>query len=191
MGLTHYYIPSMNIDGFPISKPRRYIDNGTISTKRDNRFLFESNFCNLIRSVTDRKSFVVNYFYDYDSNTGHNFTVVLNGYVFTFNTNSEIFDGESSVYAVVHTSSNVDGREELSHQDAEGDDEISYYKSFSLVCADNEDMVKNDVNGKGEFLLIWDRNKVISQPDEDKVPLESKIKFDVNSVKVTVIDGKH
>ena len=190
MGLTHYYIPSMNIDGFPISKPRQYIDNGTLSTiKRDNRFLFESNFCNLIRSVTDRKSFVVNYFKN--SDTGHNFTVVLNGYVFTFNTTSDIFNN-SSVYAVVHTSDNGEGGKELSYQDAIiGDNGISYYKSFSLVCAENEDMIKNDVNGKGEFLLIWDINKVTSQPDEDKVPSESKIKFDVNSVKVTVIDGKH
>ena len=165
MGLTHYYIPSMNIDGFPISKPRRYIDNGTLSTKRDNRFLFESNFCNLIRSVTDRKSFVVNYFKDSDA--VHNFTVVLNGYVFTFNTTSDIFD-DSSVYAVVHTSDNDEGGKELSYQDVE-EDEISYYKSFSLVCADNEDMVKNDVNGKGEFLLIW---------DGQKVPPESQIKYD-------------
>ena len=173
------YISSINVNLFPYSKPRASTD------QRTNRLFYEQNITNLVKQLTDTKSFLINVPAlnedDYSCTITDDLEFNLYGYYFKVNAGTVIYNSQgqpmltkTKLYAEIEIDTSS-GIEQLAGQDnnlffeglnivttpTEGEN----YKSILLYTKTSETPPKWDPNDDGYTKFIWDRSFKISGID--------------------------
>lgn len=157
------YVLSENIDVFPATNRTYTEDNKTIKS----RLMSEDNITNIIKSIADYNSFVLNY--DSNKDNGGVIEFILNGYYFRityFDTFLKESNFENNVYAKLKNSPSSSSDYSNTLEQDKVSEDVSKYEGIEFVKTSDADT----------FLLL--------QKDGDgwKIPSESFYKYNVDSI---------
>lgn len=167
-------IQSQYIKIFPLAKPRK---NNIAS-----RLFYEQNVTNLLRQLMDTEGFIIQPC-EIDNNTCKGDLIFnLYGYYFEIKSGTNLGDLSTGKYIIANILLSSQEPIEIEGQDEQKEDTY-FYTGLEINCTDD---ISNK-NSNVKSLILFEKN----DSDNWEIYKPSLNKFDVRSLLISGIDGKH
>ena len=161
-------IRSEHISIFPLAKPR---------TNNTSRLFYEQNVTNLLRQLMDTDGFIIQSCTISNNVCDDDLIFNIYGYYFKIKSGTDLGDLSTGNYIIAQIKLT-----ETEPVEIDGQDNDNFYTGLDILCTN--ELESTDINIKR--LVLFEKIN-----NEWQVPSSSFTKFNLQSMLITGIDGKH